>query len=159
MSSLESNRHRQNCISRNVLRWTSLPIILFAPRATEHRVTMPRARNQAVLQKCSYKQATIKWPWSSVESVLLLVQQISVLLLVTLVDLAFFTLRVRISHDELQLNSHSNKSVRSMPHLRGLLVRRGQWGVLGLLVLQRLWGVILGMKIRCWSCRQYKALD
>jgi len=30
---------------------------------TEHCVTMPRVRNQEVLQKCSYAQATIEWTW------------------------------------------------------------------------------------------------
>jgi len=39
---------------------------------TAHHVTMPRARSQQVLQKSSYAQATIEWPWSSSEFLFLL---------------------------------------------------------------------------------------
>ena len=34
---------------------------------TTHRVTMPEANSQEVLQKSSYTQTTIEWPWSSSE--------------------------------------------------------------------------------------------
>jgi len=62
---------------------------------TAHHVTMPRARSQQVLQKSSYAQATIEWPWSSSEFLFLLAR--------ALVDLAFFLLCVRISHEKPQL--------------------------------------------------------
>jgi len=62
---------------------------------------MPRARNREVLQKCSYAQATAERTWSSGESLLLLA--------VTLANLAFFPLRIRISHNERQYSERENR--------------------------------------------------
>jgi len=83
---------------------------VFMINVTEHRATMPRARNQEVLQKCSCAQATIEWTWSN--------GNLYCCLSVAIVDSAFFLLRVRSSHNKPQLNSwHSEMQVEFIERL------------------------------------------
>ena len=94
---------------------------VFMINVTEHHVTMPRARNQEVLQKCSCAQATIEWTWSNGNPYCCLS--------VALVDSAFFLLRVRSSHKKPQLNSwHSEMRVyRAFALSPGITITSSFW--------------------------------